>query len=294
MDKNINEEYASLALKRFYDTATENIQKSALVNRALTDKVSTDTINKKVNNQLSSIHESMYRINSKFNENSKNYDVIKKEILSVLTDYEAALIEYSDFYDIKLEQLILRKVELESHLVGKIFKEEDFKKVENKKEKERANDKLRISFAEKSKNLFEKVSLKKKDNIINIQEINRLQDSLDLEEEQDKKLAKNIDKIKEKNKTNISEIQKIESEINGIKSEIKKINERKRLALEEAMETKEQWIAINTKKPTALSRIKRFFSGKFNTSKLILNTVINPLKFRVADFRENELVRLKE
>lgn len=294
MDKNINEEYASLALKRFYDTATENIQMSALVNRALTDKVSTDTINQKVNNQLSSIHESMYRINSKFNETSKNYDKIKKEILDVLTDYESALIEYSDFYDVKLEQLILKKVELESHLVGKIFKEEDFKKIENKKEKEKDNDKLKISLAEKSQKLFEKFSSNKQENIVNIQDINKLQDSFDLEQEQDKRLIKNIDNIKEKTQNNMSEIANIESEINGITAEIKKINERKRLALEEAMETKEQWIAINPNKPTTLSKIKRFFTGKFNASKVILNTVINPLKLRVVDFRQNELSDIKE
>ena len=55
MDRKIGEEYASLALKRFYDTATNNIQTSALVNRALADKISTETINQKVNNQLNSI-----------------------------------------------------------------------------------------------------------------------------------------------------------------------------------------------------------------------------------------------
>lgn len=294
MSEKIKEEYASLALKRFYDTATEKIQMSALVNRALTDRISTDTINKKVNNQLTSIYESMYRINSKFTETSKNYDKVKKEILDVLTDYELALTEYSDFYDIKLEQLILKKVELESHLVGKIFKEESFKVDETQKEKDKQDDKLKLSFSQATKKIFEKFSLKKKENKLNIQDINNLQDSIDLENEQSKKLNKKVEKVQQKNKTNMSEIAKIEIDIDNINSEIKKINERKRLALEEAMETKEQWIAVSNKRISTFSKIKTFFKGKFNAPKVILNTVINPLKERVSNFRENELATIKE
>jgi hypothetical protein len=158
MDEKITEEYASLALKRFYDTATDDIQMSALVNRALIDKVSTETINQKVNNQLNSIQASMYRINPKFNEKSKHYDIIKKEILDVLTEYEVALTEFSDYYDIKLEEMLLKKVELESHLVGKIFKEEGFKTDESNRNKEKQSDRLKLSFSEKTKKIFEKFS----------------------------------------------------------------------------------------------------------------------------------------
>ena len=131
MNNNISEEYASLALKRFYDTATNDVQNSALVNRALADKISTETITQKVNNQLQSIYTSINRINPKFNETSKNYGTIKKDILDVLTDYELALTEFSDYYDVKLEELILKKVELESNLIGKVFKEENLKREED-------------------------------------------------------------------------------------------------------------------------------------------------------------------
>ena len=103
MNNSLGEDYASLALKRFYDSTTDNIQTSALVNRALTDKISTETINQKVNNQLNSIYVSMNRINPNFNETSKNYGIIKKNILDVLTDYESALTEFSDYYDKKLD-----------------------------------------------------------------------------------------------------------------------------------------------------------------------------------------------
>ncbi len=294
MNKKINEEYAALALKRFFDTATDNIRMSAVINRALIDKISTETINKKVNSELNSIQASMYKINSKFNENSKNYGEIKKEILDILTEYEAVLTEYSVFYDIKLEQLILRKVELESELIGKVFKEENFKTEENRKEKEKENDKLKNTFTASSKKMFEKFYAKKgESNQINVKDISYLQDNLDLEQENLKRLNKKITNLQEKNKTNMSEIVGIEKEIRSINDEISRINERKRLALEEAMETKDKWIATTIRKPRVFSRITRFFSNKFNTSRVIAKTVIEPLKLRISDFKANELVDIK-
>ena len=294
MKEKVNEEYASLALKRFYDTATDNIQMSALVNRALTDKISTETINKKVNNQLNSIHASMYRINPKFNESSKNYASVKKEILNVLTDYEMALTEYSDYYDIKLEGLILKKVELESHLVGKIFKDEHYKTIESKKIHEIENDNLKLSFSEKTRRIFEKFSIKKQEEkSINVQDISKLQDCIDLENEQSANLDKKVTKIQEKNKTNLSEIAGIESEIKKISNEINEINDKKRIALEEAMETRDKWIATTIKKPSIFGRAKCFFANKFNTTKVVNKTVIAPLKDRVNEFRINELAEIK-
>jgi hypothetical protein len=294
MNEEITEEYASLALKRFYDTATDDIQMSALVNRALTDKISTETINQKVNNQLNSIQSSMYMINSKFNESSKNYGVVKKEILDVLTDYELALTEYSDYYDNKLENLILKKVELESHLVGKIFKDENYKTEESIKTKENQSDKLKLSFSEKTKNIFEKFLIKKnEESQINLQEISKLQDCVDLENEQDKKLDKKLLKIQEKNRTNLAEITKLENDIKSISHEIDEINETKRLGLEQAMETRDKWIAVNLKKPSMVKRAKTYLANKFHTSKVITKTVITPLKQRVDEFRNTELASLK-
>ena len=294
MEEKINEEYASLALKRFYDTATDDIQMSALINRALTDKISTETINQKVNNQLNSIQASMYNINPKFNEKSKNYANIKQEILDVLTDYEIALTKLSDSYDIKLEELILKKVELESHLIGKIFKEENYNTEENTKSKAAQNDKLKMSFSEKTKSFFEKFSIRKKDeSIVNIQDINKLQDCIDLEEEQTQKLDKNLEKVQEKNKLNMQEINKLIKEIQAISKDIDATNEKKRLALEEAMETRDKWIAVNIKKPTVFVKAKRFFASKLNPSKVISKTVINPLRQRVDEFKINELADIK-
>ena len=295
MNNSLGENYASLALKRFYDTTTDNIQTSALVNRALTDKISTETINQKVNNQLNSIYVSMNRINPNFNETSKNYGIIKKNILDVLTDYESALTEFSDYYDKKLENLILKKVELESNLVGKIFREESLTKDETIKTKMKDKDYLKMSFSEKTRDIATKVSSQKSiNNTINYIDIRALKDLKDLELERNNKIDKKILKIKEKNENNQSEIKKIESEIQKVSKEIIDMNEKKRLGLEEAMETRDKWISVTLKKPSLWTKTKRFFSNRFNTINVISKTIIEPLKIRVQEFRVNELKGLKE
>ena len=295
MNNNLGEDYASLALKRFYDSTTDNIQTSALVNRALTDKISTETINQKVNNQLNSIYVSMNRINPNFNETSKNYGIIKKNILDVLTDYESALTEFSDYYDKKLENLILKKVELESNLVGKIFREESLTKDETIKTKMKDKDYLKMSFSEKTRDIATKVSAQKSsNNTINYMDIRALKDLTDLELERNNKIDKKISKIKENNENNQSEIKKIESEIQKVSKEIIEMNEKKRLGLEEAMETRDKWISVTLKKPSVWAKTKRFFSNRFNTINVISKTVIEPLKIRVQEFRVNELKGLKE
>ena len=287
MSKDTNEEYAQSALKKFFDTATENITMSATLNRALADKISTETINTKVNNQFNSIQVSIYKINPKFNEKSKHYDIIKKEILDVLTDYEATLIEYSNYFDAQIEELLLKRVELESHLIGKIFKEENLKSVENKKEKEKETDKLKNTLVEKNKKFFEIFSNRKKENDLNAQDIRKLEDSLDLEQEQSKKLNRIVEKIQEKNKTNMSEIAGVEKDLSNVNKQIRELQESKKLLLEEAMETKDKWISKTIKKPFSFSRITIFFSCKFNTPKMVTKTIIDPLRIRISDFKTN-------
>ena len=133
MDKIENDAYVAMALKGVYERTSEGISIDAMVNRALTDKITSETINQKVNSQMNAITVGIKNINPKFNENSKNYDITKAAILDTLTNYEAALVELSEFYDGKIEQLILRKVELESHLLGSIVKDEYLIKKEEEK-----------------------------------------------------------------------------------------------------------------------------------------------------------------
>lgn len=292
MAENTEKEYANLELKRFYDTATNNIQTSALVNRALADKISTETINQKVNNQLQSIYVSMNRINPRFNETSKNYGVIKKDILDVLTDYEIALTELSDYYDLKLEELILKKVELETHFVGKVFRDESIKQNEDKEM--RFKDYLKSRLSEKSENMLNKVSSKKQEkSSVDFKDIRALQDLEDLKVEQDNRSGRKISNMLESEKTNQVEIGEIEEEIKKIEKEISDINDKKRLQLEEAMETREKWISTTLRKPSVWARTKTFFSNRFSTAKVISKTIIAPLKMKVREFRVNELEGLK-
>ena len=72
------------------------------------------------------------------------------------------------------------------------------------------------------------------------------------------------------------------------------MNEKKRLGLEAAMETKEKWISTTLRKPSVWERTKTFFSNRFSTAKVVSKTVIVPLKMKVTEFRSNELKGLKE
>ena len=113
-----------IKLKNLYDETENKIKTNAMVSRAYIDKTSSDTINEKVNAQMNSIQAGIYNINPKFKEGSKNYEQTKKLVAETLASYEAALLELSQFYDGKIEQLILRKVELEAGLIGSILNDE--------------------------------------------------------------------------------------------------------------------------------------------------------------------------
>ena len=107
-----------------YRKSEDRIKSNAIVSRAYINKISSETISQKVNNQLSSIKYSISQINSKYNENSKSYSSTKEQITNVLANYEQVLKELSEFYDGKIEQLILRKVELEASLIGAILNDQ--------------------------------------------------------------------------------------------------------------------------------------------------------------------------
>ena len=111
-------------LYNFYENSESRIKTNAKVCRAYVDKVSLETINDKVNKELNAIKIGIKQINSKFNENNKNYVHTKELVTNTIANYESALVELSEFYDGKIEQLILRKVELEAELVGAILNDE--------------------------------------------------------------------------------------------------------------------------------------------------------------------------
>lgn len=102
---------------------SEKIELNAILKSVYTNKISVETINTKMNHQLNSIEFTIDRINPKFRENSKNYDKIKDELITSLSEYELVLKQFSQKYDKKIEDLILNKVELENKLVLEISNE---------------------------------------------------------------------------------------------------------------------------------------------------------------------------
>ena len=294
MDKRINEQYISMVLDKIWKQNSENIQMEAIVNRALTDKISTETINTKENSKLNSISFEIKNINPNYNENSKNYDSTKADILDALTNYETALIELSDFYDEKIEQLILRKVELDTRKLGLLMKDEVLLEKTEKKVDEKENITSKVSKG--VKRIVEKINFKnqnKEKEYIDVSLYNKVQDIADIKQEVNQKMENRVQKAKEDSSKNSNQIQEIDKEIRNIDLEIKKVNERKQQNLMNAMEMGDKWIAVNLKRPKAFTKIKRFFMSKFNTTKLIHKNVITPLNNLVKEFRETELANVK-
>ena len=59
------------------------------------------------------------------------------------------------------------------------------------------------------------------------------------------------------------------------------------------MESQEKNLSNNIRKPKIFNKITRFFVSKFNTAKVIQNTIINPLNIKIENFRINELANMK-
>lgn len=141
--------------------------------------------------------------------------------------------------------------------------------------------------------MLEKLSHKKKQNEIDINLISKAQDARDVEFEIEEQLTARIQKTKEEKTQNKDRISKVEKEIHLINEEIKRINERKKQNLLNAMEVGEKWVTTTIKKPRTFTKITRFFSSKFNTPKLIIKTIIEPLNLRIEEFVNNELANVK-
>lgn len=293
MDKEVNDAYVAMTLKNIYEKTNDEITLDAMANRALAEKITSEIINQKVNSQMSAISVGIRNINPRYTEKSKNYDITKSAILNSLTNYEAALVELSEFYDKKIEQLILRKVELEASLLGSIIRDEYLYKKENKKLDQKENDKVKKKISTAFKGMIEKLTVKKQDKVTDINLIHDAMDIGDIKTEIDRQLENNVEKAKLEEKENKENIQKIEKEIRAINSEIKRINERKKINILNAMEVGDKWIATNIKRPKTFTKITRFFSSRFNTTKMINKTILEPLNRRINDFVNNELANVK-
>lgn len=294
MEEELTKKQVCTNLKKLYDESQNKVETEAMVRRAYTDRISTDTINEKVTAQMNAIKTGIYEINPKFKEGSKNYDTTKKLVSETLANYEKTLIELSEFYDGKIEQLILRKVELEASLVGSILNEEYLSEKVIRKNEQKDNDKVKRSVTDNIKSAIEKITNRKKaKNEIDFNDISKLIDGQDVVSEIDTKLNKRIEKTVEDKKANKEFLAKVEKEIALIDDEIDKINERKKQSIYDAMEVGDKAIATNIRKPRMFKKITRFFVSRFNTAKIVESTIIEPLNLRIEGFKNNELINMK-
>lgn len=282
-----------IKLKNFYNESESRVKTDAMVCMAYTDKISTESINDKVNAQMNAIKIGIKEINPKFKEGSKNYESTKELVTETLAKYENALIELSEFYDGKIEQLILRKVELEAGLIGSLLNEEYLRQVHEIKAKQKESDKVKKSVKENIKSVFEKLKNRKKENNFDPRLMAQLMDEQDVELEIGDQITKGIEKSEEDKKINKEFIEKAEKEISLIKAEIERINERKRKSIFDAMEVGDKALVTSIKKPKVFKKITRFFVARFNTAKVVQSTIIDPLNLRIESFIVNELASMK-
>lgn len=294
MEEELSKKQIFENLKKLYDESQSRVETDAMLRRAYTDRISVDTINEKVVAQMNAIKIGIYDINPKFKEGSKNYDTTKKLVSETLANYEKTLIELSEFYDGKIEQLILRKVELEAGLVGSILNEEYLNEKVIRKNEQKDNDRVKKSVTDNIKLAIEEITSRKKaKNEIDFNDISKLIDGKDVAEEINTKLNKRIEKTVDDKKANKEFLNKVEKEIALIDDEIDKINERKKQSIYDAMEVGDKAIATNIRKPRMFKKITRFFVSRFNTAKIVESSIIEPLNLRIEGFRNNELVNMK-
>ena len=287
-------EVNAIKLKEYYDSLESKIKTDAVVSRAYTDKLSLETIENKVDSQLNSINASISSINSKFTEGSKNYDLAKKNIVEALEKYKENLVELSEFYDGKIEQLILSKVELEAALLGGIVNEEflDYKVALKTKQKD--NDALKKKINDNSMQAYQRILAERQaSGAVVPLALRYKKDADDINKEIEVKMQNRIEKSKKEKKENTEDLEKKESQIRTINSEIERINQRKVEAITRAMEEGDVFLTTNVKKPRAFSRIKRFFVSRINTYKVIDDTIITTLNKKIEEFKNVELSNMK-
>lgn len=290
----LNEQEICQNLEKFYNESENRVKTNAIMRRAYISRVSEDTINQKVNAQMNAIKTSIFEINPKFKEGSKNYDTTKELVTESIANYEQALNELSEFYDGKIEQLILRKIELEASLIGSILNEEYLYEKVVRKTKQKENDEVKKNVKYSIKNMIDKFINKKQNNKeIDTKNLINLIDAKDVESEIDEKLGKRIEKSVEDKKNNKEFIEKIEKEISLVDNEISKLNERKIKSIFDAMEVGDNQLTTTIKRPRVFKKITRFFASRFNTAKVVKSSIIDPLNLRIESFRNNELLNMK-
>lgn len=104
-------------------------------------------------------------------------------------------------------------------------------------------------------------------------------------------------KVTKKNKNEVSDeytqceknILNIPKEIKQVNSKIENLNDEKKAKIYDAMEIGNKSISVGIKKRRKIKSIANFFNYKFNTYKVIIKNIIEPLNQRIDEFKVNEL-----
>ena len=241
-------------LKEYYDSLESKIKTDAVVTKAYTSKLSSKTIENKVDSQLNSITASIHSINNKFTEGSKNYDLARQNILDTLTRYKENLVELSEFYDGKIEQLILSKVEIEASILGGIVNEEYLYHRLAVKKRQKEEDSLKKKINDNSMNCYQKIiEERQKSGVVDTLAVRHKKDADDISREIETQMQARIDKSVNDKKETAENIIKREKKIKAINEEIELINQRKVEAITRAMEEGGVFLTANVKKPRAFT-----------------------------------------
>lgn len=256
------------------EKGTNDIKSTAILNKVYAYKTSNEMVNAKVKNQLNSINFSINQINPKFTDKAKNYGKISNEIIQTMSNYESTLNRLCKSYDEKLDELLYEKVEIESNLLLKMKKEDSAQQEKTS---------IRKKIVKTVRSTIDKIKGRiKKNEILDVGLINKLQDGQDIENEIEK--SKIVDQS----------IIILKNKLEDVKKKIQKLNEDKENKIMNAMETNEKGLSTEIKKPRAFKKITKFFSNRFNTYNAIMKNVIFPINQRIDELQKTESINMDE
>ena len=275
------DKYNSILLKNTKEKIANEIILTANLSCIYAEKKSTEVIQTKVNHQLNAMEIAINRINPKFTEHSKNYDKVKKQMLDILSGYETNLKELCSIKNAQIQEVILKKAELETKLLMAILTKEYLYRKESNKPKSDTKNKLVHNINTALEKIKKKAKEKKQ---IDISLINIIQDGQQIEEEIIEKTQ-----FSHQYQENLNVIQKLEQEIKIVDTQIKELHEQKIQIVLDGMEVGNKAISTQIRKPRTLKRITKFFANRFNPYKVIVKTVFEPIEQRIQEFRIKEL-----
>jgi len=291
--KREKEENIPIYFKNFIDNISIFLKSEAIIKMAIIKKTSNDVITDKVNKKRIALNISIVKINSKYDSCNSKYLEIQDNIESIMKNYENILKDLANFFDTKIEQLILKKLELEADLVGCLIKDEYFYEEECHKKEEKENDKLLIALSSSVKSFISKLTKKKEQKVIDVTMISKLQDKEELKKEQSDKLNLSLENTHQIKQANLDYITRLEDEIFSIEKEINRLNSNKEKTINDAMENNSKELVIQNNNKKLFSKIKLFFRSKINPNKVIFENVINPMKQYIKDYNDNVLENIK-